>query len=375
MPTIGLRLDPLDTLFFRDGRPFDPATRASGQLPYPQPLAGAIRTALLARDGFDFTDFAARRKSNPTIAERQILEDMKAPVAILNLRFRGPWLAVWDKEKKQIEPLLPVPANLARDDKTKKWYRADPLNTDLPGWNDPQGLRPLWRKEGRDAKHPGGFLTRDGINRFLAGSLPQGEDWFKENEDWFKPEALYGFDHRTGIAIDPNVLTAEEGQIYTISLLALRQRIERAGVFQGKEICLYAEVIGELPGDMPRLVPLGGEGRYVQVESTRPACQWPCVENASRTLLYLATPAFFPAWRSVPEVANLIAAASGSPVAFSGWDVARGGPKPTRFAVPAGSVYFVEGHFDPPHQSLCVDVDDNIAQGWGFVLRGTWNYA
>ena len=40
-------------------------------------------------------------------------------------------------------------------------------------------------------------------------------------------------------------------------------------------------------------------------------------------------------------------AASGSPVAVSGWDVARGGPRRTRFAVPAGSVYFVEGDFAP----------------------------
>ena len=36
---LGLRLEPLDTLFFRDGRPFDAAARASGGLPQPQPLA------------------------------------------------------------------------------------------------------------------------------------------------------------------------------------------------------------------------------------------------------------------------------------------------------------------------------------------------
>src|SRR5260370_1121735 len=54
MTWIGLRLDPLDTLFFRDGRPFDAASRASGGLPLPQTFAGAVRTYLLARAGFDF---------------------------------------------------------------------------------------------------------------------------------------------------------------------------------------------------------------------------------------------------------------------------------------------------------------------------------
>ena len=40
---IGLKIDPLDVLFFRDGRPFGAAIRASGRLPNPQTLAGALR--------------------------------------------------------------------------------------------------------------------------------------------------------------------------------------------------------------------------------------------------------------------------------------------------------------------------------------------
>ncbi len=49
---VGLRLDPLDTLFFRDGRPFDAANRVVGGLPNPQTLAGALRTNLLGASGF-----------------------------------------------------------------------------------------------------------------------------------------------------------------------------------------------------------------------------------------------------------------------------------------------------------------------------------
>ena len=74
------------------------------------------------------------------------------------------------------------------------------------------------------------------------------------------------------------------------------------------------------------------------------------------------------------ERAGLRAAASGNPLAVSGWDVARNGPLATRFAVPAGSVYFTEADFSPPIRSVCCD-DEQVAQGWGFALRGEWNDA
>jgi CRISPR-associated protein Cmr3 len=73
----------------------------------------------------------------------------------------------------------------------------------------------------------------------------------------------------------------------------------------------------------------------------------------------------------LPEGVSIRAAATASPVAFSGWDVARNGPEKTRFAVPAGAVYFVDGTFTPSHDSFCGGADD-VAMGWGLTLRGTW---
>ncbi len=68
-----------------------------------------------------------------------------------------------------------------------------------------------------------------------------------------------------------------------------------------------------------------------------------------------------------------IAAAVPGHIAVSGWDLARGGPKPNRFAVPAGSVYF----FDQPEPfaecngSLCGD--DDAMLGWGAFIEGGWS--
>jgi CRISPR-associated protein Cmr3 len=62
-------------------------------------------------------------------------------------------------------------------------------------------------------------------------------------------------------------------------------------------------------------------------------------------------------------------------MAVSGWDVARGGPRETRFAVPAGATYFVDG---PGDEELFLHHDDpderrNLRrEGWGFALQGKW---
>jgi CRISPR-associated protein Cmr3 len=369
MDRTGLRLDPLDTLFFRDGRPFDAASRASTGLPQPQPLAGAVRTYLLARHGLDLDAFARQRRQKPDADVRDVLRRLGAPGWVLVLRFRGPWLALAGEQ--DVEPLLPVPVTLARDGRTKKWHRADPLQGQLPGWDHPR-LRPVWRRGAPDAKHPGGYLTKAGIEKFLlAGGLP-------EDDDWLRADDLFGFDDRTGVEIDAGTLTAVEGRIYDIRLLALRPKVERDGPHRGKRVCLYAELLGLPDGEeFADPLPLGGEGRCARIHKVEPADWTQREPDGGRGLWLLASPAFLPGPEPLPAVqepARLVAAASGSPVAVSGWDVARGGPRPVRFAVPAGSVYFVDGTFNPPQNSLCTD-PEQVAQGWGHILRGTWDDA
>jgi len=89
----------------------------------------------------------------------------------------------------------------------------------------------------------------------------------------------------------------------------------------------------------------------------------------------LATPTFFPpTGKPLPDLAKrLTAAASGAGVPVSGWDVARNGPRATRFAVPAGACYFVEGGCSPDD---FLDLGTESAalrqEGWGFALSGTW---
>ena len=366
---VGLRLDPLDSLFFRDGRPFDSSNRVAGGLPTPQTLAGAIRTALLARTGFDFSGFARRRKDDS--AKFRAALEASGPaecLPIFHAQFHGPWLALADGETGSVSPLLPMPETLKRA-KAGGWSVAEPIAA-LPGWESRHGLLPLWRTAQADPKADAEWITLDGIKKFVAGKVNDFTD-----ADCVGRNQLTAADHRIGIEIDRDTLTSADGQLYAISLLALRPRQNGQ-----PEVCLYAElhipekVASHLDG---ALVPFGGEGKYVRVTKVREQ-NWPRYNHqAQHSMWYLATPTFFPPTdRPLPKPGGkLIAAASGGGVPVSGWDVARNGPRPTRFAVPAGAVYFVDGEANP-NQFLNTDNEgesnDLRQEGWGFALPGHW---
>ena len=155
---------------------------------------------------------------------------------------------------------------------------------------------------------------------------------------------------------------------------------QKGDPYHRAEVCLYAEVLpGEgapanLEGYLAEPVPLGGEGKYIRAQRVE-ACTWPEPDwNRERATWYLATPAFFDVKTGLPDMLDgvkLRAAASGPGTAVSGWDVARNGPRPTRFAVPAGAVYFVEGAGRCTDGPFRLDVNA-FAEGWGFALQGKW---
>lgn len=360
---VGLRLDPLDTLFFRDGRPFDAATRASGGLPQPQTLAGALRTALLARAGFDFGKFARERKNTELMMALRNSGSADCQ-PIFDASFRGPWLALAESDNT-VSPLLPMPEVLkrAKKDAGKRWSVAKPVAS-VPGWDDPDGLKPLWRDIPPDPKAEPELLTVAGLKAFLKDPSADLLD-----ADCVKRETLFGYDHRVGIEVDKDTLTSANGMLYVISLLSMQRE------YEGKPVCLYAEIDMAVEqryfDDL--VIPFGGEGKYVRV-TTVTKQEWPTA-TAGRAMWYLATPTFFPpTGRPLPTVAGLTAAASGAGVPVSGWDVARNGPRATRFAVPAGACYFVNSPATPDdYLDLGIESAALRQEGWGLALPGTWD--
>ncbi len=364
--TLGLCLESLDVLFFRDGRPFGAATRASSGQPMPQTLAGAIWTALLQKYGCDFRELA-REVAQEHQFTSAVVEKLCGAGWIADVQVRGPWLALQTGDT--LEVLTPMPALLHARKKgaagSEPLQRLGPLprGQEPPGWQPFEpGLRPLWLKSLEPTEAAPGYLKRRGLQAFLDGGIPKGEDVVRADD-------LFGYDHRTGIEIAADQLTAREGMIYGVSLLVLQ-----------KGISLYTEVKlpdGSEPDPFAGITTLafGGEGRRVAIRPTREPITWPRAEPQQakqKPLVVLTTPGLFAAgWKPDILKNHLIAAAVPGSVAVSGWDLARGGPKPTRFAAVAGSSYLLET--SPPHLPDCLaDRAEDQAQGWGHYVKGVW---
>ena len=347
-----LALEPVDSLFFRDARPFEAATHASSGLPVPQTLAGAVRTLLLERHGVDFGRLGEQMKNGVSFAEA-LAEFGPDAAGVADLKVRGPWFTLCD------EVLVPAPASLRQSKKDECLGRFDPLETPPLGWR-PQtpGMLPLWR-HGREAVEAAdGFLKPSGLRRFLEGGTPESDELVPHNK-------IYGFDNRTGIGVDPSRNTAAEGFIYAVSLLTLKPN---TGLYT--EMSGPAAALTPLEAE-PVLMKFGGEGRRVVIRAAERGADWPSVQSEAGKgrMVLLTTPAWFNGWK--PPGIEPLAAAVGGYQTVSGWDLAKGGPKPNRFMVPAGSVYFL-----PPGTQIPDELVNNedATLGWGCFLKGNWIY-
>jgi CRISPR-associated protein Cmr3 len=375
----GLRLDPCDVLSFACGRPFSADSSIESGLPTPQTLAGALRTHLLEQAGCDASAFRnlgrllAAGKDFASAAQKTCGAGWIAKVNV-----RGPWLCRGGDSQTVADVFTAAPATLfqakAPGKQLRPLLRLDPLDkrTVLPGWNPAlPGMRPLWSKEHLATERQSGYLTRRGLEVFLAGGVPEAR-----HDHLLAEQEIFGFDRRTQIAMNAERYTAEKEMIYGASFLALKPGM-----------AFYAEVA--LPAAAPetifaeqRALRFGGEGRHVLVQKIE-RFPWPSAapHNSQGTLVLLTTAGLFAsdgqgqAWKPgcFDDHSRLVAAAVAGSVPVSGWNLAAGGPKPARFAVPAGSAYFLEGAAESLSNDCLADSLEDRVQGWGCFARGVWN--
>ncbi|MBD3167006.1 hypothetical protein GF324_10430 [bacterium] len=371
MKRIGLFLEPLDTLFFRDGRPFTQAGNARGDLPQPQTLTGALTTHLLRQAGLE--DFMQWRDAfqNAGGDMALALNECGLDEGYADIRYRGPWPASAPNGSPQPKVFLKAPVILMWDDKPEPeaMFRYAPMRPGElpPGWRLMEDERvPLWIRRQDLGKAVEGFVDLEGMETFLRGETPA-------KKNLHEASSLYGYDSRTGIGINAATHSVEEGLIYSVSMLAMK-----------KGMGFYAEI--DLPETLgsstlfqdDTILHWGGEGRRVRVQPAEPV-RWPAVavDGSKRSAYVLTTPGrFSQGWQpdAPPQGASLLAASVPGHGAVSGWDLAKGGPKPTRFTVPAGSVYFFDNDTGANLETFS-NTPDNLREGWGLVLRGVWDYA
>ena len=383
---------PLDVVTFRDGRSFTAGTTASARTTLPRPTStGGALTAVFG----DRPD-----------------------------RIAGPVLASVDPDGARL--VLPVPADLVVD-RDGLPHRLHPdMPVDLPAGVavscdlDASGVGATFRLLGGGGKPAPGALGGDAVAGYLRGEPERALAAVAAAE----PAALVR-ERRLGLArhsrgaADGRGRTAVTGFLYVGEFWRARADAEARLGFACRVWFDRAA-----PTPVARIVRLGGEGRQARVRVLPDATVDPPAGQAGpssavgtgvavgdgtsggrspalavpdrpdgfpggQVLLYLATPAVFPdGWLPAGiDGADLVAACTAGPEAVAGWapdpDGPPGGgrPRPVRWAVGAGSVYFLRfGDEDAArvfarrfHGRCLPQAQDWLRTvGFGMCLVGVW---
>lgn len=389
-----LKLTPLDTLFFREPRPFTAAEQTEARSLFPPTaltVQGMLRSRLLASHA---PRTLARGDVALDAAVRGVVGAPGKPPGTLCLR--GPWLMYGD------EWLLPAPADLVVDGATKgkvdprrRVCDAERLRPDqdgddaLRGASFPGAVRPLVPP--KDWSHfgaAGGWLAWRAYESYLAGcafKLTRGTDWFLAEDLWCD-------EARPGVGINPKTNAAQD------KLLYFAHHVRPApGVALGIQVAGLAD----LASPEGQLAALGGEGRAVHIEAANEPPPWDgaAAPPGRRLKLVLTQPAWFrcgwrPDWmnpgnaeRNEPARARVNdveavwhAARVERALRLGGWDLVARAPKPMRAFAQAGSVYYLEANGDSEpwralHNTEISESPDGEAfdrLGLGHALVGAW---
>lgn len=223
-------------------------------------------------------------------------------------------------------------------------------------------------------------------------------------------------DVRVHVAIEPETMTQVEGALFSTEALAFDPR-GTATSDAPAEAMLCRLSSPQAWSLAPAFLRIGGEGRQVELAPVTGDDLWPrpdpsllqSLTGATRLRLLLATPALFargwpappnapsppgwlPEWIDVQSLRGkpprwsgpewtLVSAAVGRRLPVSGWDTRTRRPKRTRYAVPAGSVYFFELPApltaEQARELWLFPVSDRAydrRNGFGLALPGIWEW-
>lgn len=316
-----IEIKPLDTVFFRDAKPFAMAEETwadSMPLPYPSVLYGALRSVHFAGDMDVFQKLHSESK----------LDSRDDPTT--NLRIRR--ILLKDKNNNVYYP-LPLDCLKKKDDRGNDVFLSKLVENKATSSLTTERRFEAFDKNEMHERVNDGILNSWEFIDYLNAE--------KAKFNYLKLSDFVESEPKIGIGRDKNTHTSEEGRLY------------RVGMQRLKGIKIVAEFDG-LAIPEKGLLRLGGEGKaaeYEKIEEIEPI-EMPEIED-NLFKIYLATPAIFdrgwlPSWINEEtlegEIAgikvNLITAAIGKPLYVGGFDMKARKPKPMYRAVPQGSVYY-----------------------------------
>lgn len=325
-----LKLQPLDTLFFRDGKPFARGDEnwADGNFPpNPSVIYGAMRTALATIPGKEILFSEVPSKLDKTIYKVSGIyynightNYLPLPLDLVEYKTNAEGIDAQEKHKVNFLHLSPMKSVLSAEKSFVKYLL------------HPEGFQQADNLDG-------GLITENQLGAYLQGNINALDDAIKLG-DFIKSEP------KVGIGRNDATRSAEEGLLYRVDT----KRLDKI------EMRIKVSASGYSQEDLDRpVVHLGGETKLIQIKKVgldTLDIKSPNLQKG-QFKIYLSTPAFFTKYGWKPDLermgikATLVAACVGKPVSIGGYDMAKNEPKPMLKAVPAGSVYYYESEEVP----------------------------
>lgn len=366
---IELRYKPLDTLFFRDGKPFTlgEETWADGQFPpNPSVLFGALRTALATLPGREI----------PFPQVESILNAEKLSIHNIYYWLSGaahfplPFDYVENKEKGDGE---------REQEERRREYKVHLLTASIRKSIVSKEKAPFLKYTfippfDQVEKLVDGLVSKDNLLAYLNSETPEIK--VRKISDFVAEEP------KVGNGRNNYTRTVEEGLLYRVGM----QRMKGDSVDEEIKIGLTFKADGyEAPELYHTMVRLGGEGKVIALGSAGAnVLNFDTKEIKIKPgyfKIYLATSAIFTEKEWQPDLtkldveATLIGACMGKPLSIGGYNMFKNEPRPMYKAVPAGSVFYYETNEDPAKiESLqgrsVSDILEN--QGYGIAYFGNF---
>ncbi len=377
-------IEPLDVLFLRGNKLFgDPGSYGEALVPpWPSAAAGAIRSAILARDAVDLAAFG-RGETPPhdTLGTPDAPGVFRVTAFHLARQVDGRWQALYAP---------PADLVIARaNDDAITIQRLRP-QTPAPGIQSsvPTERLAVLAQSQRAKPDSGWWLTETGYRAYLDGDTPEPPEKAQEkNDHMIRSNQLWQMDERVGVGLDVARRRADDGKLFTVQAVAFCDGVGFLAAAEGDA----------LPGET--LLRFGGDGRGVRCAPLNdyqpPLADLDAICQSRRARIVLTSPGIFPAGWRLPGMddegnfellgvhGRVVAAAVDRAEVVSGWDLAKWQPKAAQRAAPTGSVYWIEDLQATP-EALRKLVDHGLwpeagydarrrAEGFNRFDWGVWN--
>ncbi len=396
-----LKIQAFDTLFFRDGSPFNAgeSVMLTSMFPPASPTAyGLVRAALVEVYCKEIKRYVYRGcrdcPHHGTCTLRSVVGDPSQRDGTLVVR--GPFVTVDGTTYYPAPVDLTCDAGNAGDKVYPGSVTTDTIASDLGDMRLPTpGTGRVYAKT-----HDTHLLSSRGLQEYLAGRAVQQDDLIPiEMSNTESKGSVVARETRTGIAVDPRSWTSLEKHLYWLQVVRPMENVTLTVWVDGTSVNGQEHTIPE-EGVLLRF---GGEGHMVNImpdRETRQLVPEPCTGGATTKdgrfrLVLLQDADFDGSWRP-PELerhateetgtityrgrlrgldVELVSAAVGRARYVGGWDTARRRPRDVAPLVPAGSVYYFES--DAPFETVVErlhnsSVGNNTNTGLGHCVVGVW---